>query len=254
MDLATTIGFFGGILAVVGTMHAGGHIEPFISVHGFTIVFVGGFFAVTYTAPMEVFLGSFKAMGTAFRKHDTDIAALTTTMAELATIARKDRLMALEGRPMPHKFHERGMQMLIDGADESKLSKQLANEIAAMKVRHSAKQDLCKAWVELGPAYGMIGTPIGLVEMMGNMSDPTSVAKGMVTALVGTMYGAIAANVFFGPMATKLKTNTAREVAYCEAAIGGLRGIARAEAPRVILDGLAARLPPAERAKLAAAA
>ncbi len=254
MDLATTIGFFGGILAVVGTMLAGGHIEPFISVHGFTIVFVGGFFAVMYTAPMEVFLGSFKAMATAFKKHNTDIAALAVTMSELATIARKDGLMALEGKEMPHKFLERGMQMLIDGADEGKLAKTLANELAALKVRHSAKQDVCKAWVELGPAYGMIGTLIGLVEMMGNMSDPTSVGKGMATALVGTMYGAIAANVFFGPMATKLKNNTAREIAYCEAAIEGLRGIARAEAPRVILDGLAARLPPADRAKLAAAA
>jgi chemotaxis protein MotA len=123
-----------------------------------------------------------------------------------------------------------------------------------MKARHQAKQDVVKAWVELGPAYGMIGTLIGLVEMMGNMEDPSSVGKGMATALVGTMYGAIAANVMFGPMATKLKNNTAREVAYCEAAIEGLRGIARTEAPRNILDKLLARVPAAEREKMQAAA
>lgn len=254
MDLATTIGFFGGIAAVVGTMLTGGHIMPFVSMHGFTIVFVGGFFAVMYTAPMPVFLASFKAMGTAFKKHDYDIAPLAELMSGLAATARKDGLMALEGREMPQKFVQRGLQMLIDGADEYKLASQLQDEIAAMKARHQAKQDVVKAWVELGPAYGMIGTLIGLVEMMGNMEDPSSVGKGMATALVGTMYGAIAANVMFGPMATKLKNNTTREVAYCEAAIEGLRGIARTEAPRNIMDKLLARVPAVEREKMQAAA
>lgn len=254
MDLATTIGFFGGIFAVVGTMLTGGHIMPFVSLHGFTIVFVGGFFAVMYTAPMDVFLGSFKAMGTAFKKHNYNQAELITLMGDLATVARKDGLMALEGREMPHKFVQRGLQLLIDGADESSLTAQLKDELAAVKARHSAKQDVVKAWVELGPAYGMIGTLIGLVEMMGNMQDPSSVGKGMATALVGTMYGAIAANVMFGPMASKLKNNTAREIAYCEAAVEGLRGIARAESPRNITDKLVARLPAAERQAIQAAA
>lgn len=254
MDLATTIGFFGGIFAVVGTMLTGGHIMPFVSLHGFTIVFVGGFFAVMYTAPMEVFLGSFKAMGTAFKKHAYDQAQLIAAMSELAAIARKDGLMALEGKELPHPFVQRGMQLLIDGADEGALTQQLKDELAAMKARHQARQDVVKAWVELGPAYGMIGTLIGLVEMMGNMSDPSLVGKGMATALVGTMYGAIAANVMFGPMATKLKNNTAREVAYCEVAIEALRGIARSETPRNITDKLIARLPPKERAAVQAAA
>lgn len=254
MDLATTIGFFGGIIAVVGTMLMGGHIMPFVSLHGFMIVFVGGFFAVMYTAPMPVFLASFKAMGSAFKNRNYEIGPLAELMSDLAATARKDGLMALEGREMPHKFVQRGLQMLIDGADEHKLSSQLHDEITAMKARHQAKQDVVKAWVELGPAYGMIGTLIGLVEMMGNMEDPSTVGKGMATALVGTMYGAIAANVFFGPMATKLKNNTAREAAYYEAAIEGLRGIARTEAPRNIMDKLLARVPADEREKLQAAA
>ena len=86
MDLATTIGFFGGIAAVVGTMLTGGHIMPFVSLHGFTIVFVGGFFAVMYTAPMPVFLASFKAMGTAFKQQGTsgNIAALAAHIGAFA--------------------------------------------------------------------------------------------------------------------------------------------------------------------------
>lgn len=122
MALATTIGFFGGIIAVVGTMLMGGHIMPFVSLHGFMIVFVGGFFAVMYTAPMPVFLASFKAMGSAFKNRNYEIGPLAELMSDLAATARKDGLMALEGREMPHKFVQRGLQMLIDGADEHKLS------------------------------------------------------------------------------------------------------------------------------------
>lgn len=163
MDLATTIGFFGGLFAVVGTMLMGRHIAPFVSLHGFLIVFVGGFFAVMYSAPMDVFIGTIKAIGTAFKKHDTELGPLATKMSELATIVRKDGLMALEGKPMPSKFLERGVQMLIDGADEGTLAAHLQDEITAMKARHAAKQAVVQAWVELGPAYGMIGTLIGLI-------------------------------------------------------------------------------------------
>lgn len=253
MDLATTIGFFGGIIAVVGTMLTGGHIAPFVSMHGFIIVFVGGFFAVMYTAPMPVFLASFKAMGTAFKTHDYDVGKLARTLSDFASIARKDGLMALEGKELPNRFVQSGLRMLIDGIDEGKMVAQLQQDLASLKIRHGSRQEVLKAWVELGPAYGMIGTLIGLIEMMGNMSDPTLVGKGMATALVGTMYGAIAANVFFGPMAAKLKNNTAREAAYCEAAIEGLRSIARADSPRVIIDKLSVRLPADQREQLLAA-
>lgn len=168
-------------------------------------------------------------------------------MSELAAVARKDGLMALEGREMLHKFMQRGLQLLIDGADEASLNSQLKDEIAGVKARHGLKQESIKAWVELGPAYGMIGTLIGLVSMMGNMSDSKMVGKGMATALLGTLYGAIVANTFFGPMAGKLKNNAAREVAYCELAIEGLRAIARADSPRAMTDKLAARLNTADR-------
>ena len=253
MDLATTIGFVGGVITIIGTMAMGGHLAPFLSLHGFLIVFVGGFFAVWYTAPMDVFLGSIKAAGTAFKKQDIKIGPLTEQLSELATLARKDGIMALEGKQIDNKFVARGLQMLIDGADDHTLVRLLQDDVAAMKARHQANQEIFKAWVELGPAFGMIGTLIGLVEMMGNMADPASIGKGMAAALLGTMYGAIAANAMFGPMATKLKNNTAREVAYCEAAIEGLRRIARSESPRAIIDALSVRIPVAERAALQAA-
>lgn len=254
MDKSTTFGFLGGLIVVVGAVMYEGSPSIYISGHALAIVFGGGFCAVLYATPMDVFIGSWKAMATAFKNPDYDQAKLITLMGELATVARKDGLMALEGRTMPHKFVQRGLQLLIDGADEKTLTAQLKEEIAGVKGRHALKQESIKAWVELGPAYGMIGTLIGLVAMMGNMSDPTLVAKGMATALLGTLYGAIVANAFFGPMAGKLKNNTAREVAYCEVAIEALRGIARADAPRNITDKLVARLDTDNRNKVLAAA
>lgn len=254
MDKSTVLGFFGGIGVVAFAVLYEGAVGIYVSGHAAIIVFGGGFCAVLYATPMDVFIGSWKAMIKAFRNNDFDHSKLIVLMAELATVARKDGLMALEGREMPHKFVQRGLQLLIDGADEASLVAQLKDELAGVKARHQLKQESIKAWVELGPAYGMIGTLIGLVAMMGNMSDPQLVAKGMATALLGTLYGAIVANTFFGPMAGKLKNNTAREVAYCEVAIEALRGIARSETPRNIMDKLVARLPGPEREAVLAAA
>lgn len=247
MDKSTFLGFFGGIGVVAFALLYEGDVSVYISGHAFVIVFLGGFFAVMYATPMDVFLASWKAMAGAFKSQNFDQTQLITLMSELAAVARKDGLMALEGREMPHKFVQRGLQLLIDGADEASLNAQLKDEIAGIKARHALKQESIKGWVELGPAYGMIGTLIGLVSMMGNMSDPKLVAKGMATALLGTLYGAIIANTFFGPMAGKLKNNTAREVAYCELAIEGLRAIARADSPRSMTDKLSARLNSTDR-------
>ena len=109
---------------------------------------------------------------------------LVERMAELAAIARKDGMMALEGQEVPDKFFQKGLQMLVDGADESKLVTQLNQEIKAMKARHEANQTVVKGWIDIGPAMGMIGTLIGLVLMLGNMADPKAIGPAMAVALL----------------------------------------------------------------------
>jgi chemotaxis protein MotA len=180
--------------------------------------------------------------------------ALVQQMIELATIARKEGMMALEGRPVPDKFFERGLQMLVDGADEAKLTKQLKQEIRALKSRHEGVQGVIKAWVDIGPAMGMIGTLIGLVLMLGNMSDVKAIGPAMAVALLTTLYGAMIANVIFGPILTKMQARTAAEVEYRTLVIEGLRGIVRGESPRVIEDQMIAALEPPAQEKLRAAA
>ena len=204
MDLASLIGLVGAIGMIVFAMVSGGGVGPFIDVPSILIVFGGTFFAVMYTCPLPTFLASFGAMSKAFLPPVKPQDQLITRMVELAGIARKDGMMALEGQEVPDKFWAKGMQMLVDGADEKKLTSQMKTEIGAMKTRHAAMQGVVKAWVDIAPAMGMIGTLVGLVLMLGNMADPKAIGPAMAVALLTTLYGAFIANVLFMPLGTVL--------------------------------------------------
>ncbi len=254
MDIATLIGMLGAIVMIIGSMMYAGGVAPFVDYASVVIVFGGTFFVVMMLVPMSVFLGHFKAMGKAFKPSVFQIDELIIKMVELSNIARKDGLMALEGKPVTDEFFQKGLQMLIDGVDDAKMTKALKQEIKSMKSRHEANHAAIKAWVDIGPAMGMVGTLIGLVLMLGNMSDPKSIGPAMAVALLTTLYGALVANVIFGPILTKLQGYSSDEAVYRELVIEGLRGIGKNEAPRNIQDLMVAALSPKEQAKLKAAA
>lgn len=253
MDIASLIGFIGAIGMIIGAMISAGGLGPFVDVPSILIVFGGTFFAVMYTAPMGVFFGSFGAMAKVFMPKPQNVEALIERMVELSNTARKDGMMALEGQEVPDKFFEKGLQMLVDGADESKLVKQMSQEIKSMKKRHEDSQGVLKGWVDIGPAMGMIGTLIGLVQMLGNMADPKAIGPAMAVALLTTLYGAFIANVLFAPMITKLEGYTADEVIYREMVLEGLRNISRGESGRNVQEQMVASLPPKAQEKLMAA-
>ena len=253
MDIASLIGLIGAFAMIGGAMIVGGGLGPFFDVPSVLIVIGGTFFAAMYTTPIGTFFASFGAMAKAFLPPIKKKQALIERMVELAGIARKDGMMALEGQDVPDKFFEKGIQLLVDGADETKLVQQLNQEIKSMKSRHEANQNVVKAWVDLAPAMGMIGTLIGLVLMLGNMEDPKAIGPAMAVALLTTMYGAILANVIFAPILTKLEGYTAYEVTYREMIVLGLRNIARGESPRNIQDKMISNLPPKMQAKVQAA-
>ena len=242
MDLASLIGLLGAIGMIIFAMVSGGGVSPFIDVPSILIVFGGTFFAVMYTCPLPVFLGSFGAMSKAFLPPVKAKDELITRMVELAGIARKDGMMALEGQEVPDKFFEK------------KLTSQMQTEIGAMKARHEVNQGVVKAWVDIAPAMGMIGTLVGLVLMLGNMADPKAIGPAMAVALLTTLYGAFIANVLFLPLLTVLENYTSDEIVYRGMVITGLQNIARSESPRNIQDELVANLAPAAQAKLEAAA
>jgi chemotaxis protein MotA len=253
MDIATLIGLIGAFVMIIGSMIYAGGVAPFVDYASVVIVFAGTFFIVMIKVPMSVFLGHFKAMAKAFKPSIFDLPAVVERVVELAAVARKDGMMALEGQAVPDRFFERGLQMLVDGADEATLVKALKQEIKAMKARHESYHSAIRAWVDYGPAMGMVGTLIGLVLMLGNMSDPKSIGPAMAVALLTTLYGALIANVLFGPIVAKLEGYTADEVVYRNLVLEGLRGISRGDNPRSVQEQMVTVLPPAVQARLMAA-
>jgi chemotaxis protein MotA len=254
MDIASLIGLIGTLGMIAGAMISSGGIGAFIDTPSMLIVIGGTFFAVMYRSTLPMFLASFGALAKVFmpgaKKHDE----LVTRITELAGIARKDGMMALEGQEVPDKFFEKGLQMLVDGADETKLTDQLNKEVKAMKARHEDMTGVFQAWVDLAPAMGMIGTLIGLVAMLGNMADPKAIGPAMAVALLTTLYGAMIANCIFMPIVTKLEGYSAHELLYREMVVMGLKYISRGESPRNITDQLVALMPPKIQAQLENAA
>ena len=244
MDIASLIGLIGTLGMIAGAMISSGGLGAFIDTPSMLIVIGGTFFAVMYRSTLPMFLASFGALAKVFmpgaKKHDE----LITRITELAGIARKDGMMALEGQEVPDKFFEKGLQMLVDGADETKLTDQLNKEVKAMKARHEDMTGVFQAWVDLAPAMGMIGTLIGLVAMLGNMADPKAIGPAMAVALLTTLYGAMIANCIFMPIVTKLEGYSAHELLYREMVVMGLKYISRGESPRNITDQLVALMPP----------
>lgn len=254
MDIASLIGLIGTLGMIAGAMVSSGGIGAFIDTPSMLIVFGGTAFAVMYRSTLPMFLGSFGTLVKVFMPGAKKYDELITRLTELAGIARKDGMMALEGQEVPDKFFEKGLQMLVDGADESKLTDQLNRELKAMKVRHENMTGVFQAWVDLAPAMGMIGTLIGLVAMLGNMADPKAIGPAMAVALLTTLYGAMIANCIFMPIVTKLEGYSAHEAMYREMVVMGLKFISRGESPRNITDQLVANLPPKLQAQIEEAA
>jgi len=253
MDIASLIGLIGAIGMVIGSMIAAGGIGPFIDIPSTLIVVGGTFFAVMYKSPMASFLRHFGAMAKAFMPKPAKKEELIEKMVELSDLARKSGLMALENQQAPDPFFSKGLQMLVDGADEQKMVKTMNDEIKAMKSRHAEVHEVLRGWIDIAPAMGMIGTLIGLVQMLGNMADPKAIGPAMAVALLTTLYGAFFANVLFGPILAKLESYSAAEVVYRDMVIAGLRNIARGESGRTVQEQMVAGLPPKVQAKLLAA-
>jgi len=247
MDIASVVGLIGALALIVMAM---GDPGPFVDTASILIVFGGSIMATLYRSTLPEFLGFAGVMGKAFGGYPDKPDDLIVQLAELATIARKDGMIALEGQEIKNKFLAKGIAMLVDGTDGKLIRASLERENDQMKSRHGAGAGFFEAWAEIAPAMGMIGTLVGLVLMLGNMSDPKAIGPAMAVALLTTMYGAIIANVLFMPLLTKLEGYTQYEAVYREMVVTGLRNIARGESPRNIQDQMVANLSPKIQEKM----
>ena len=251
MDIATIVGLLGAFGLIVSAID---DIGAFIDTPSMLIVVGGSIMVVMLRSSLGEFLGAVSVLGKTFKNKLDDQGQLIEQIVELATIARKDGMIALEGQEIANPFLAKAISMLVDGTDASVIKGSLEREKDMTKMRHDQGAKIFSAWGEIAPAMGMIGTLIGLVQMLGNMSDPKAIGPAMAVALLTTMYGAILANVFCIPVSMKLGNQADIEEASNEMIIEGILFIQDGGNPRVLGDVLAAFLSPKARLKLAPAA
>ena len=251
MDIATIIGFLATFGLIVMAM---GDPAPFIDMPSFYIVVLGTLTAVLARSSIPEFVG---AIGVALKtvKYKVDKPEdLVEQLVNLGTIARKDGMIALEGQDISNKFMASGIRMLVDGTDGSIVRSTLEREMDMIKKRNAEGMGFIASAQEIAPAMGMIGTLIGLVIMLGNMSDPKAIGPAMAIALLTTMYGAVIANVICIPLNQKLAKLDAAEGLNHELIIEGVMFIQGGGNPRMLPDLLMPFVSPKARAKLEAAA
>lgn len=204
MDLATLIGLVGAIGVLIAAIFMGGSAPTFLDPASIVIVVGGTVLATLIKFPLGHFLGAFKVAMKAFFHKSDDPRELISESVELATIARKKGMLALEGVEVKNEFLKRGIQMLADGQEPGFVQRVLNRDINLTIERHERSESIFRAIGDVAPAMGMIGTLIGLVQMLSNMDDPKAIGPAMAVALLTTLYGAVIANVVALPIADKL--------------------------------------------------
>jgi len=253
MDLATIIGAMAGFgLLIMGVVTGGGQMSSFINYPSIAIVIGGSVAAVMVSFPLGHVLGLSKILKNVFVHKAGNAASLIDELVRYAEIARRDGILALENmtREMEDAFIVKGIQMAVDGTDPELIEQVLRGELDSLHDRHSSGRGLFEALGKYAPAFGMIGTLVGLVVMlssMGSGGDMSAIGTGMATALITTLYGAVVANLFFLPMAEKLSFYTKEEALLKEIVICGVMSIQSGDNPRVVAQKLQTFLPPALR-------
>lgn len=247
MDIATLVGLFGGLAVIVSAIFLGGSVSTFISVPSIIVV-VGGTFMVTLCQiSLAQFLGSFKVGIGAFMHKSTPPENLIEEAVSLANVARREGILALEGHDISDQFLENGIKMCIDGHSVDMVHKMLSKDINLELQRQNTGIQMFKSVAEAAPAMGMIGTLIGLVQMLANMDDPKSIGPAMAIALLTTLYGAIIANAIALPIAAKLKAISTDDRLNKLLVLESISGIQEGVNPRVLQQLLTTYLPESKR-------
>ena len=247
MDLATLIGLLGSFGIVVAAMVLGGSALIFINVPSLLIVVLGTFMVVLMKFSMGQFLGAVKVAMKAFIFKLDNLDELIPKVVELADVARKGGLLALEGQEVSNDFLKEGIKMLVDGHDGEVVKDVLSKDMKQAEDRHSWGAKVFTAMGDVAPAMGMIGTLVGLVQMLSNMDDPKSIGPAMAVALLTTLYGAMMANMVAIPIADKLTLRKEEEGRLKSMSIDALMGIQAGQNPHVIESMLKAYLAPSKR-------
>jgi chemotaxis protein MotA len=247
MDLATIIGVVISVLLVVGAILIGESPIIFLDIPSVLIV-VGGTMGVTLVRnPIKAVLGTMGVVRKAFTTKLPDASDLTRQVVDMSKKARKESLLALEKVEVDYPFLSKGVSLCVDGLEPGQIRSILEAEIVATSGRHKRGREILDGIGSAAPAFGMIGTLIGLVQMLTALDDPDSIGPAMATALLTTLYGALIANIFALPLSDKLKVRSNEEVLNMTVCLEGVLGIVQGEHPASIDEKLKAYIAPRQR-------
>ena len=242
MDIATIIGILAGFGVVVGAIVLGGGATSFLHIPSILIVVGGMLCTVLIHFSLGQFLSIFGIVKNTFVNKATSLGDLVQQMVNYAAINRRDGALALEQemRNVDNKFLGKGLQALVDGQEEDDIRDLMNMEAIYMQQRHADGKKILEFMGASAPAFGMIGTLIGLVQMLQNLSDPNSLGQGMAVALLTTFYGAVIANLIFIPLAGKLGQYSKKELLAMEMTVEGICSIVKGDSPTIVREKMQA--------------
>jgi len=254
MDLATLIGVIASFGLIVLAILSGDGATTFLNVPSIIIVF-GGTIGVTLVCfPLKTVLSVMSVLRKTLFHKGLENQVIITTLEDLAKRARKEGLLSLQSAQddIDDAFYKAGLQLVVDGQEADTIEAIMVTEMQYIGARHGTGRDLFKMMGTYAPAFGMIGTVIGLIQMLQSMSDPSTIGPAMAVALVTTFYGAFLANVVFLPLATKLEQRSIQELEQKALIMEGLLSIHAGDNPRILVQKLSAFVSPGARAQEAA--
>lgn len=254
MDFASIIGLIVCMILVIMGITSGDDgvaaLGNFYDLQSIFITFGGAFCCVLASNSLKDFLGGLKSFTLIFKTTQQNTVEIIQKIIDLSNVARKEGLLSLEeaAEDLNDTFLKKGILLIVDGTDPELVRAIMETELISIERRHKQKIGFWDNVAAMGPAWGMIGTLVGLINMLQNMDDVNSVGPNMSIALITTLYGSLLANWICSPVSNKLKANNDTELMIKEVMIEGLLSIQAGENPRVIEEKLKSFLAPNERA------
>jgi chemotaxis protein MotA len=249
MDIATILGVISAFGLVFAAIFMGGGVNLFINVPAMMIVVGGTLGATMINYPLGDVFGVFKVVKKALFSRNISISELIRNFVDFAQKSRKEGILALEGeiKNVKDAFFRKGVQLSIDGLEPEEISTILETEIDFIRSRHQLGAEIFTTMGTFSPALGMIGTLVGLVQMLQRLDDPSAIGPSMAVALLTTFYGSLMANIVCLPIAGKLRTRSKEEVLTKEMTIQGIISISNGDNPRILEQKLLAFIPSNKR-------
>ena len=253
MDLASILGLgLGVVLFTYSLLTSGASIMIYVNIPSVIMVLGGSICAMVLANPLSRSLNAFKFFMITMKNALLETEKMIRVLVEFSERARREGLLALEDnlQELDDDFMRRGIQLVVDGTDPEIIKSIMYNEVNQLDDRHSANVKYFEDWAKFGPAFGMLGTLVGLIAMLANLDDQSSLGTGMAIALITTLYGSMLANMFLIPLGAKLAVKNKEELLYKEIIIEGVLSIQSGDNPRILLEKLIAYLPPVQREAL----